>query len=456
MKSYLFLLFTILTSSQLTSEAIHAQGIKTSHSQPVSNDRASLPQGGSFIVVDIADNIGLLRQQRISLNRGSDSNVQVGDVGEVEIGLSASSGNTERQLYPIRIVEVSASSAIAQIEISEGLPVRPSNARIFVNSPQNAPASSFALGVTAFTTADGLAAAQELMRVGRYAEAVDVLNRLNGETESERNAIANYKMFAFYALGDYTQVTAEGRNLSNPSAAQTSLIASALIQRGAFTEAQQLLEAAAPIESVAVNLALVYLEQDRSLTIECSSAVMGRREQDDFRNQCRRSDLIAGRQERARNLLSQFPGSLLAHYNLALLDIEADEFNTARGRMRAISSAIANTATYDPTTLYLKQASLWYVVNYDANVQYLRQSQIPLEILEVAAAGQMLNVIGTGLAGGNISGRAVGNLIATGIAAAAAQQQLDEVTTVLRDNFRRNINFLPAAVPPDGLNYTIF
>lgn len=298
-----------------------------------------------------------------------------------------------------------------------------------------------------------VALGQDYLRYGCHELVLDWLNGQSvPSSETEIYATAQHtRMYAAFLMGNYRLIGDIYQQISQPNHQHSNLYATSLLFSGDFARSQEILNGIPATPEVAINQALLAYQTDQDLTPECSRSIR-RSQRDDERERCQESTIIQARQARARQLLNPHQSNLVAQNNLAILDILANDFQSAYQRMTRISGQVASQSSADPSVLQLKQSSLWYVNNYALNIEYLRREQLPLDILQAATIDQLFGFLGFALSGGSLSINNLGSLIQGTIEdaarLAAQQQRVDQVTAQIRANFLNQVNFIVVADQP--------
>jgi tetratricopeptide (TPR) repeat protein len=275
-----------------------------------------------------------------------------------------------------------------------------------------------------------LALGQEYLRFNHYEKASQFLASIQdpGTDDEFSDLLTHSRMFANYASGQYDQVIQDAANIKNKALAQPmlNLQAAAYTANGNTEEAEKILLGLMSTSEVLNNRAINTHIQNKD------------------------------HPEAVRPLFDQAltanPDNLSVVNNLAILDIEQDQFGKAYERFAAIYEQVAPINTSDPVTLSLKRSTLWYVNNYQINEDYVTQEKIPLDVLQTATGVQAGSMILKTLFGGNVTSSDIGGLIFGVLGTAIQQQKVNDAIAKVRSNFLDNLSMLPTVSGPLQVN----
>jgi hypothetical protein len=275
-----------------------------------------------------------------------------------------------------------------------------------------------------------LALGQEYLRFNHYEKASQFLANIQdpGIDDEFSDLLIHSRMYANYVAGYYDQVIQDAANIKNKTLAQPmfNLQAAAYTASGNTAQAEQVLSSLTSTSEVLNNRAINTHTQDKD------------------------------HPEAARVFFEQAltvnPNNLSVANNLAILDIEQNQFGKAYERFAAIYDQVAPLNTTDPVTLGLKRSTLWYVNNYQINEDYVTQEKIPLDVLQTATGVQAGAMILKTLLGDKVTATDIGGLIFGVLGTAIQQQKVNEAVAKVRSTFLDNLSMLPTVSEPPQVN----
>jgi tetratricopeptide (TPR) repeat protein len=275
-----------------------------------------------------------------------------------------------------------------------------------------------------------LALGQEYLRFNHYEKASQFLASIQdpGTDDEFSDLLTHSRMFANYASGQYEQVIQDAANIKNKTLAQPmlNLQAAAYTASGNTAEAEKILSGLMSTSEVLNNRAINTHTQDKEHP-ESTRAFLDQ-------------------------ALTANPDNLSVVNNLAILDIEQDQFGKGYQRFAAIYEQVAPINTSDPVTLSLKRSTLWYVNNYQINEDYVTQEKIPLDFLQTATAAQGAVMISKAIFGGRITSGDIAGFLAGVIGSSIQQQKVNDAIAKVRSNFLDNLSMLPTVSGPLQVN----
>ncbi|MBC7880959.1 MAG: tetratricopeptide repeat protein [Anaerolineae bacterium] len=275
-----------------------------------------------------------------------------------------------------------------------------------------------------------LALGQEYLRFNHYEKASQFLANIQdpGTDDEFSDLLTHSRMYANYAVGNYEQVVQDAANIKNKTYAQSmyNIQAAAYAASGNTTASEQILSGLMSSSEVLNNRAINTHTQDKD------------------------------HPEAARALFDQAltinPNNLSVVNNLAILDIEQNQFGKAYGHFAAIYDQVAPINNSDPVTLSLKRSTLWYVNNYQINEDYVRQQKIPLDVLQTATGVQAGAMILKTILGGKVTSGDITGLLFGLVGSAIQQQKVNDAITKVRNNFLDNLTMLPTVSGPNQVD----
>ncbi|MEM6446270.1 MAG: hypothetical protein AAF704_06840 [Cyanobacteria bacterium P01_D01_bin.123] len=277
----------------------------------------------------------------------------------------------------------------------------------------------------------------------------------DGSDPAFSDALIHARAYAAYQNGFYREAIALGNRFNSPTTAQKVLLAAAHFQRHNYARAADILEGLPSLPEVVNNRAIALQALDRELEVACEVERVGSMER------CAENPLAVERQrqDRARKLLEAIASkSPTAQFNLAILDIRANDFEAAHARVADLHDRVAertpgDTPTPNDTTLALQRATLWYVNNYQENVVYLQSTAFPHA--NFGFNGPTVGTMGQLLQAG-LSPLALGNVVFLAISDARHDALVTRVTNQLRHTFLHQLDFLPVVSPPDPVTVNAY
>ncbi|MEO0853206.1 MAG: hypothetical protein AAFY15_06850, partial [Cyanobacteria bacterium J06648_11] len=137
-------------------------------------------------------------------------------------------------------------------------------------------------------------------------------------------------------------------------------------------------------------------------------------------------------------------------------DLRTTEFEAAHDQMAKLHADIADVTAateLNAEAIALKRATLWYVNNYQENVNYLRTTAFPHS--NFGYNGATINTFGQLLQAG-LHPLAIGNVLFLAVSDAQYDAQVKRVTAKLKDTFLHQLGFIPAVNPPDTVNINAY
>lgn len=273
----------------------------------------------------------------------------------------------------------------------------------------------------------------------------------DGSDPDFSDALTHARAYAAYQNGFYQEAIALSETFNAPTTDRQVLLAAAHLQRNDYARAADILDELPSLPEVINNRAIALQALDLELDVPCEVEQVGSMER------CQENPLAAEqqRQARARTLLEAIaPKSATAKFNLAVLDIRANDFEAAHERMADVRSR-ANDLTNlaDSAALALKQRTLWYANNYQENVAYLRSTAFPHSDFgyNSPTLGTFSQLLQAGL-----HPLALGNVVFLAVSDAKHDEQVKRVTAQLRGTFLQQLDFIPVVSPPDPLRINAY